>query len=132
MREPKFRLPDVPGRASKIGATFPASFVEFGPGNRGPGGSAVAGDIGEIERAVSHKVGMQADVQQAGLPRDMDRRDSCERPRVEPAVGKESQAAGPLGDQHAAAGQEGDAPGLLEALAKRRQTIGGLTLCRTR
>ena len=103
-----------------------AAIAQFGAGDRGRRAAAVARDIGEIKHAILREVGVQADIEQAGLTARPDLGHARQRPRLQPAVGEDPQPARPLGDQHPAVGQEGDAPGLHQVAAERYQAIGRL------
>src|SRR5580704_18452943 len=50
-----------------------AALAQFGAGDRRGRAAAVARDIGEIERAILREVGVQADIEQAGLAARPDR-----------------------------------------------------------
>src|SRR3546814_11062643 len=68
--------------------------------------------------AVLAEVGMQNDVEEAALAARRYLRDAGNRLFEQAAVLEEAQAPRPLGDQQPAVGQEGEAPGMVEAGAQ--------------
>ena len=100
--------------------------AQFGAGDGRRGAVAVARDIGKIKGPVLREARMQADIEQARLASGAYGGHARQRPGFQPAVGEEAQPARPFGDQQAAVGQEGDAPGLHQVSTERYQPVGRL------
>ena len=76
--------------------------------------------IGEVDQLIAGEVRVNRDVHQSLVARVEDVRHAGHRPGVEGQVGtNETDAAGPFGDQHVAAGQEGQRPRPFESLERR-------------
>ena len=87
------------------------------------GAVALLGGIGNIDQAVFGKIGVQRHVEQTGLragggvhPRIWLARGKVMDQRRAPVGGDPLELARPLGHQHRAIGQEGERPGMIEAI----------------
>jgi len=88
----------------------------------------VALRVAPVDPAVARVLGVRHHVHQPALPLRVDARQAGYRRGVQLAVpANHAQAARPLGDQHAAVGQEGKAPGPLQALGDGDQADRVLT-----
>ena len=76
--------------------------------------------VGEIDQAILGKLGMEGNIHETPVAVGPDLGHAGDVPRVEHSVSNDAQAAVPLGDQHAAAGQERDGPWMLEPVGLRR------------
>ena len=98
-----------------------------GAGERRARAAADRLGVTEIDRVVLAVVAVERDVVQAALARGEDFRHARERGRELAVRADNAHAPGALGDQHAAIGQEGERPGMDEALRHRfhRDVAGG-------
>ncbi len=72
--------------------------------------------VTEIDGVILREAAVEHDVVQAALTRREDFRYAAERGRERAVLGDDAHAPGPLGDQHAAVGQEGERPRMIKAL----------------
>src|SRR5262249_48749968 len=88
------------------------------PSARQRGAPAAVHRLGvtEIDGVILGKAAVEHDVVQAALTRREDFRHAAERGRERAILGDDAHAPGPLGDQHAAGGQERERPGMIKAL----------------
>ena len=86
--------------------------------------------VGEIDEAVVREVGMHGHVHQPAVAVGPHLRHAGDRVRVERAVAHDAKAAVALGDEHPAAGQERDGPGMRQSSDDRgdvdRVLFGGV------
>src|SRR5215831_13156754 len=85
--------------------------------------------VTEIDGLILREAAVEHDVEQAALARREHLRHTAERGRERAVPGDDAHAPGPLGDQHAAGGQEGERPGMIKALRHvlHRDVAGGGT-----
>ena len=85
--------------------------------------------VTEIDGLILREATVERDVEQAALARREHLRHPAERGRECAVLGDDAHAPGPLGDQHAAGGQEGERPGMIKALRDglHRDVAGGGT-----
>jgi hypothetical protein len=106
--------------AGAVGAQAPAHYA----GAR----AAIAPVLGkaQVDQPARGKVGGQGHVEEATLAAGRDAGDALHRLGQAPVRADDAQAAGLLGHQHAAVGQEGEAPGVLQAVGDRLDDDLGL------
>ena len=73
------------------------------------------GGVGKIDGAVLREVAVERDIEQPALTGGEDLRHAGQRRRQFAVARHDAHAAGPLGDQHASVGQEGERPGMHQA-----------------
>ena len=75
--------------------------------------------VAEVDRAIGCEIAAEHHVHEAGLALRVDLRHAGERRRQLAGARDDAHAAGPLGHQHAAVGQEGERPGMHQAAGER-------------
>ncbi len=101
---------------------------ERAAGDRGRRATVAGARIGEIDQPVLRELGVQRDVEQPTLAAVAHVGRTGDRLRVEPAIGDDAKATWTLGHEHPSVGQEGETPGVFQALDHLHQTeplLGG-------
>ena len=90
----------------------------------GPDAALSAGGVREINQSVLTVPRVKNHVEKPALPSGRDLRQPGNRLGIELSLRNDTQPPGPLGDQHAALGQEGERPRMLQALYDGRHVEG--------
>ena len=98
--------------------------IQLCAGELGSDSTLSTSGIRKVEQAISFVIRMQNDIKQPTLPSSSDLRQPGNRLGIELSLRNDTQPPGPLGDQHAAVGQEGERPRMLQALYDGRHVEG--------
>ena len=90
----------------------------------GPDSALSAGGIRKINQSILTVAGVENYIEKPTLPSGRDLRQPGNRLGIELSLRNDTQPPGPLGDQHAAVGQEGERPRMLQALYDGRHVEG--------